>query len=193
MIVIWGSAQGLTRRLTRFALYSLSCIGLSACIFAADKQSAPPVVDLVSYRAYLDDIQSKVNADPRRGFEKDERSRLNEVSEELATRLDGVETVGQLREDELLRVLELNEELHGIILVESSLNRRVCRIETQTGTQIPKSTCWTRYELAQQREQARNLLDERRVDIERILWLQNLERPRDGTDGFPQTPMYITP
>jgi len=83
--------------------------------------------------------------------------------------------------------------LPDIILVETSLNRRVCRTETQTGTQIPKSTCWTRYELAQQREQARNLLGERREHIERVLWLNEFERPRSGILEFPDTPAFITP
>ncbi len=153
--------------------------------------TSPPeitVVDLPTYRTYLVEMRSTLANADERSFEPGEKARLAQINGELLAALSGIETLDSLDAEQLANVMTMNDELHQTIVGEneSRATGRVCTTEVPVGTNIRKTTCRSRSQIASDRHAARIMLDERNRDIERRDRMLEAERPETG---FPHVPL----
>ncbi len=107
--------------------------------------------------------------------------------------LDEVDNLKPLDDDDLVGLMLMNQELHGIITVESHQSRRVCEFTCHTGSNIVQSVCRTRAQMVEEHTLTHLLMDDRRRDLENRLWLSDWERPVQGELVIPHVPLGSNP
>ena len=118
---------------------------------------APKRVPVAEYLAFLDTLSVAVENDEPRAFNQREVDRYNELVRQLRSRLEGVDNIDQLDEEQQVDVFNLHEELQAVVIGDPRY-QVICRREQTVGTNFRRKTCMTVEELRNRQERAQDML-----------------------------------
>lgn len=135
----------------RTALILAGAVVLSAC--ATVSYPVPEIVSVPEYREYLDYLRSQIDEGVPRELNDQEMAHFRRLSRTLNGLLADVGHIDELEYDDKIRVFNLNEELHAVVIGRDE-DQVVCKRQRTVGTNFRTTTCRTLSDVRREREGA---------------------------------------
>lgn len=130
---------------------------------AADQElqtEAPRIVSTAEFLSFLDTLETDLENGEPRELTRLEQRRVNELSSELRSMLDGVERVDRLNSNTQTQIYNKTQELWTAVVGRTE-DQVVCRREHRVGTNFKTTRCRTIEQIREDQRQATRYLQGR--------------------------------